>query len=812
MADMMAIGASRKYVNDTLQGTGSLQGKNCTIQSITPITGGNRVTFSWTKDDGTTQTSTMDVMDGEDGARGDDGITYTPTAGNVTVVDDISAAAVTVDVNDANHTSKFNFSIPRGRQGLQGDKGEQGERGEKGDCYTPVIGDVISVDSAAEASVSATVDETNKRVIFNFSIPKGANGLDGLNGLDGAKGDQGEQGPQGVQGPQGIQGETGPQGDPGPQGPQGEQGIQGEKGNDGYPFLIYKEYDDISEYNPDDFPEVGLMFMVKTWEDDKGYPIYRFKEDRVNYSLVTYMNTEGIKGDKGDKGDQGIQGIQGEKGDNGRDGITYTPEIGTVNTVESTAGANVTIQVDADAARAIYNFDIPKGKDGVDGVNGIDGTNGTDGTDGFSPTVEIITTDVGNTVKITDKDGVKSFDVLNGVNGTDGADGANGVDGNDGADGFSPVVTVTEIEGGHNIAIEDVNGIQNFEVLDGKDGEDAKTTQYGLVTNAQNFKIDLTKNNASWYGMFTFNFTYGYMPCEINFVITDKVYYTITKGQNIVSALTYTQNGANYIIGIDLTAKVYGTQVVDMSSEFGTINSLTAETFAGTTSAIYKGAYSMYSYSSLADLGLTTSATINDIVGKMANNSMFVYKTDVFDLSQYENLQFATVTIIKQGNNRVQAIMTDKDTGDLYVGKMDSTNKFVGWNKATTDEILHTDLSGNLAGITTVLALINALLTEYRATNPKKPVRFVTGEISKTTLTDLPVTYGLLQITVAGWDVVEVRLAHSANGFKSMYYGFLTRITGEESISSITWEKVATTNYVDSKIADLQAQINALKS
>ena len=320
-----------------------------------------------------------------------------------------------------------------------------------------------------------------------------------------------------------------------------------------------------------------------------------------------------------------------------------------------------------------------------------------------------------------------------------------------------------------------------------------------LVTNAQNFKIDLTKNNASWYGMFTFNFTYGYMPCEINFVITDKVYYTITKGQNVVSAITYTQNGANYIIGIDFTTKMYGTQVIDMPSEFGTINSLTAETFAGATTAVHKGSYSMYSYSSLADLGLTTSATIDDIISKMADNSMFVYKTDVFDISKYENLQYATVSIIRQSNSRVQAIMTDKDTGNLYVGKMDSTNKIVGWTKVATEEIIHTSLSGNLAGITTVLDLVNALLTEYRALNPKKTIKFVSGEISKTTLTDLPVTYGVLQITVAGWDVVEVRLAHSANGFKSMYYGFLTRISGQESISSITWEKVATVDTFNGK-------------
>lgn len=216
----------------------------------------------------------------------------------------------------------------------------------------------------------------------------------------------------------------------------------------------------------------------------------------------------------------------------------------------------------------------------------------------------------------------------------------------------------------------------------------------------------------------------------------------------------------------------------------------------------YLDDHGMKSYSSLTDLELDTTATINDIVGKMANTSMFVYKTDVFDLSQYENLQLATVTIIKQSANRVQAIMTDKETGNLYIGYMNSSNKFVGWTKLVANEIIHTDLSGNLAGITTVLDLVNALLTEYRATSPKKPIRFVSGEFTKTTLTDLPVTYGLLQITVAGWDVIEVRLAHSANGFKTMYYGFVNRISGEESISSITWKEV-TTKSIYNSVAEL---------
>lgn len=58
---------SRKYTDESVAGGGTIKGKNCQIQSITSITGGHRVVFVWYLDDGTVQTSTMDVMDGADG-------------------------------------------------------------------------------------------------------------------------------------------------------------------------------------------------------------------------------------------------------------------------------------------------------------------------------------------------------------------------------------------------------------------------------------------------------------------------------------------------------------------------------------------------------------------------------------------------------------------------------------------------------------------------------------------------------------------------------------------------------------------------
>jgi len=210
--DIISYALSMGYTDETVIGGGAIKGKNCTIDSIDDIPNGKRITFLWTLDDGSTRTTTMDVLNGE---KGDAGV--------------------------------------QGQTGAKGDKGDKGDKGEQG--------------------------------------------------IQGQKGDKGDVGAQGLTGAQGIQ---------------GIQGVKGDKGDDGYPFLIYKQYDTISEFDASDFPEIGLMFMVMTFIEDMGYPIYRYTGvGTPPYSLITYMNTEGIKGDKGDKGDTGAQGIQGEQGETG---------------------------------------------------------------------------------------------------------------------------------------------------------------------------------------------------------------------------------------------------------------------------------------------------------------------------------------------------------------------------------------------------------------------------------------------------------------------------------------------------------------
>ena len=69
--DIITYSLSKKYIEDSLKGVGALKGKNCTISSIEPVEGGNKITFSWTLDDGAQKTESLIVMDGKDGSGND---------------------------------------------------------------------------------------------------------------------------------------------------------------------------------------------------------------------------------------------------------------------------------------------------------------------------------------------------------------------------------------------------------------------------------------------------------------------------------------------------------------------------------------------------------------------------------------------------------------------------------------------------------------------------------------------------------------------------------------------------------------------
>lgn len=100
--------------------------------------------------------------------------------------------------------------------------------------------------------------------------------------------------------------------------------------------------------------------------------------------------------------------------------------------------------------------------------NRLEAVENSIGSSGISPIVKVTTLANGHRVEITDANGTKIFDVLNGKNGT------NGINGADGSNGVSPTLSVETITGGHRVTITDVNGTQSFDVMDGQDGRDGQ--------------------------------------------------------------------------------------------------------------------------------------------------------------------------------------------------------------------------------------------------------------------------------------------------------------------------------------------------
>lgn len=88
------------------------------------------------------------------------------------------------------------------------------------------------------------------------------------------------------------------------------------------------------------------------------------------------------------------------------------------------------------------------------GTRTVDVMNGARGADGFSPTVNITNIPGGYNVAFTDHTGTKAYNVYDGARG---------------ADGVSPSVDVTAIPNGHRVTITDKQGIDAFDVLDGED-------------------------------------------------------------------------------------------------------------------------------------------------------------------------------------------------------------------------------------------------------------------------------------------------------------------------------------------------------
>jgi len=130
---------------------------------------------------------------------------------------------------------------------------------------------------------------------------------------------------------------------------------------------------------------------------------------------------------------------------------------------------------------AVIDAALQEAKDSgeFDGKDGKDGKDGEDGADGFSPIVSVSEITGGHEISITDAQGTETFDVLDGKPGEDGVDGKDGEDGLDGVDGHSPVVTASK---SGSVTTISVDGTAIATVNDGQDGQDGQNGHSPVVT------------------------------------------------------------------------------------------------------------------------------------------------------------------------------------------------------------------------------------------------------------------------------------------------------------------------------------------
>lgn len=128
------------------KGEGSAKGKNCTIRSIEPIDGGNRITFSWSSDSGQASTSTLDVMNGV----------------SVSSVEKSLTDHLLVNFSDG--TQKDAGELPKGEKGEQGDSAYEiavtnGFSGTEAEWIASLKGEEGVLSPAQEAILNQTADD-----------------------------------------------------------------------------------------------------------------------------------------------------------------------------------------------------------------------------------------------------------------------------------------------------------------------------------------------------------------------------------------------------------------------------------------------------------------------------------------------------------------------------------------------------------------------------------------------------------------------------------------------------------------------------
>ena len=281
------------------------------------------------------------IPQGAPGSGGGGGGTVSVTVGETTTGEPGTEASVVNSGDDQNVV--LEFTIPRGEAGQDGAAGADGQDGAPGQAATITVGSVSTGEPGTNASV--TNSGTENAAVFDFVIPRGADGTPGQNGEDGADGQAatitvgnvttGDPGTDVIINNSGTENAaildfTIPRGAPGADGQDGQPGAA-----------------------------AGFGEPTATVDDTSGTPSVKVTSSGPDTAKIFNFQFSGLKG---------ADGANGADGAPGEDGAAATIQVGTVTTLEP--GEQATVENVGTENAAILNFGIPKGEQGEPGTGG----------------------------------------------------------------------------------------------------------------------------------------------------------------------------------------------------------------------------------------------------------------------------------------------------------------------------------------------------------------------------------------------------------------------------------------------------------
>lgn len=170
-------------------------------------------------------------------------------------------------------------------------------------------------------------------------------------------------------------------------------------------------------------------------------------------------------------------------------------------------------------------------------IKGPKGNDGTPGEDGVSPTANVVQTETGATITVTDANGTTTAKIKNGTPGTDGTPGAPGTPGKDGITPTFEVGTVTKLspDAEPTVTLEEVGGglyVIDYGIPQGQPGTPGAGS--GDVVAAGNNVFTGTNH---FEGLTVLGETHAQTPNNDNDV-TNKLYVDTLAGTTKTSAVT----------------------------------------------------------------------------------------------------------------------------------------------------------------------------------------------------------------------------------------------------------------------------------